>query len=95
MIASPVSSPTFTSTPAQFTPEIAPHILAFNLLKSLLPAQFDGVIVLYEVDESQIPINAAQVQKAEDVIQFAKQKEGNSFTELLNTIYQVAPHLKR
>lgn len=88
--ASPVPVPTSVSTP-----KIAPRILAFNLLKSLLPAQFDEVIFLYEVDEAQLPMNAAQVQKAKDVIQFAKQKEGDSFTELLNTIYQAAPHLKR
>jgi len=86
---SPVSSPISSA------PGVAPRILAFNLLKSLLPAQFAEVIFLYDIEESQLTRNVAQVQIAKDVIQFAKQKEGDSFTELLNTIYQAAPHLKR
>lgn len=74
---------------------VAPRLLAFNLLKCLLPAQFDEVIFLYEVDESQLPMNVAQVQKAKDVIKFATQKEGDSLAGLLDTIYQAAPHLKK
>lgn len=81
-------------TPAS-SPGIAPRILTFKLLKSLLPAQFDEVVFMYDLDESQIPANVAQVQKAKDVILLAKQKEGESLVELLNTIYQVAPHLRK
>jgi hypothetical protein len=88
------ASPVLSSAVAS-TPEVVPRILVFNLLKSLLPAQFDEVLFRYEVDESQIPMNTAQAQKAIDVIQFAKQKEGSDLVELLNTIYQAAPHLKR
>ena len=79
----------------QSLPSIAPRILAFNLLKCLLPAQFDEVIFLYEVDESQLPMNVAQVQKAKDVIQLATQKEGDLLVGLLDTIYRSAPHLRR
>lgn len=74
---------------------VVPRILAFNLLKSILPAQFDEVIFRYEVDESQLPTNVAQVQKAKDVIKFASQREGESLSGLLEAIYETAPHLKR
>lgn len=79
----------------QFSSNIESRILAFNLLKSLLSAQFDEVIFRYDVDESQLPSNVAQVQKAKDVIKFASQKEGDSLLGLLEAIYQTAPHLKR
>jgi hypothetical protein len=65
------------------------------LLKCLLPAQFDEVIFLYEVDESVLPTNVAQVQKAKDVIKLATQKEGDLLVGLLGTIYQSAPHLRK
>jgi hypothetical protein len=83
------------STTGRASSGVAPRILAFNLLKVLLPAQFDEVIFLYEVDESQLPTNVAQVQKAKEVIKYAGQKEGDSLSGLLGAIYQAAPHLKR
>jgi hypothetical protein len=90
------TAPVPPSTTGRASSGVAPRILAFNLLKSLLPAQFDEVIFLYEVDESQLPTNVAQVQKAKDVIKVASQKEeGDSFSGLLDAIYQAAPHLKR
>ncbi|HEY9676081.1 MAG TPA: toll/interleukin-1 receptor domain-containing protein [Waterburya sp.] len=88
-------APIPSSTTGQASSGVAPRILAFNLLKSLLPAQFDEVIFYYEVDESQLPTNVAQVQKAKDIIKFATQKEGDSLSGLLDSIYQAAPHLKR
>jgi hypothetical protein len=88
----PIAPP---STTGRATSGGAPNKLAFNLLKVLLPAQFDEVIFLYEIDESQLPSNAAQVQKAKDVIKLANQKEGDSLSGLLDAIYQAAPHLKR
>ncbi|MEW5861043.1 MAG: toll/interleukin-1 receptor domain-containing protein [Cyanobacteriota bacterium] len=83
------------STTGQVSSGVAPRILAFTLLKSLLPAQFSEVIFYYDVEESQLPTNVAQVQKAIDVIKFARQKEGESLSGLLDSIYQAAPHLKR
>ncbi|NER31063.1 MAG: toll/interleukin-1 receptor domain-containing protein [Symploca sp. SIO1C4] len=88
------SAPVSSSRIGQVSSGIAPRILAFNLLKSLLPAQFDEVIFRYEVDESQLPTNAAQVQKAKDVIKFATQKKDDSLSGLLDCIYQTAPHLR-
>ncbi|MEQ8754789.1 MAG: toll/interleukin-1 receptor domain-containing protein [Coleofasciculus sp. G1-WW12-02] len=41
------------------------------------------------------PDSVAQVQKAKEIIKLASQKEGDSFSGLLNSIYQAAPHLKR
>ncbi|NER23306.1 MAG: toll/interleukin-1 receptor domain-containing protein [Symploca sp. SIO1C2] len=87
----PVST---SSTTGQIASGVVPRILAFNLLKCLLPAQFDEVIFRYDIDESQLPTNGAQVQKAKDVIKLASQKEGQSLSGLLNSIYQTAPHLK-
>jgi TIR domain len=87
------TSPTTTRPP--ISARSTPRLLAFNLLKCLLPAQFDEVIFLYEVDESQLPRNVAQVQEAKEVIKFGAQKEGDSLTVLLDTIYQVAPHLRK
>jgi hypothetical protein len=88
-------APVPSSTTGKVASGVAPRILAFNLLKSLLPAQFDEVIFYYEVDESQLPTNVAQVQKAIDVITLASQREGDSLSGLLDAIYQAAPHLKR
>lgn len=89
------TAPVPSSTTGGASSGVAPRILAFNLLKSLLSAQFDEVIFYYEVDESQLPTNVAQVQKAKDVIKLASQKEGDSLSGLLGAIYQAAPHLKR
>jgi hypothetical protein len=89
------TTPVPVETAVKASPSIAPRIQAFNLLKSLLPAQFDQVILLYDVDEAYLPRNVAQVQVAIDVLKLAAQKEGDSLSELLNTIYQVAPVLRR
>jgi hypothetical protein len=88
------TAPVLSSMKGGASSSVAPRILAFNLLKSLLPAQFDEVIFYYEVDESQLPTNVAQVQKAKDVIKVASQKEGDSLSGLLEAIYQAAPHLR-
>jgi hypothetical protein len=88
-------APVPPSTTGRASSGVAPRILAFTLLKVLLPAQFDEVIFLYEVDESQLPTNVAQVQKAKEVIKYAGQKEGDSLSGLLDAIYQAAPHLKK
>jgi len=88
-------APVPASPPAQVSSGVMPRILAFKLLKCLLPAQFDEVIFYYEVDESQLPMNVAQVQKAKEIIKLASQKEGESLSALLDSIYQAAPHLKR
>jgi hypothetical protein len=64
------------------------------LLKRLLPAQFDEVVFTYGVDEAYLPTNVAQAQKAVAVIQYAGQKEGETLSGLLDSIYTVAPHLK-
>lgn len=89
----PIAPP---STTGKASSSVVPkRMLAFNLLKVLLPAQFDEVIFLYEVDESQLPTNVAQVQKAKEVIKLANQKEGDSLSELLDAIYKAAPHFER
>jgi hypothetical protein len=89
------AAPVPLSTTGRVSSGVAPRILAFNLLKSLLPAQFDEAIFRYEVNQAQLPTNVAQVQKAIDVITLASQREGDSLSGLLDAIYQAAPHLKR
>ncbi len=91
------------TTPAPISPSLIEHSssgvvqkkLALNLLKILLEPQFEEVIFLYEVDAAYLPTNVARIQKATAVINYAVQKEGNSLSELISTIYEVAPQLKR
>lgn len=73
---------------------VAPSKLAFNLLKVLRRPQFKQVVFLYDIDEAELPDNVAQVEKAIEVIQIARQKEGESLAELLKTIYEIAPHFR-
>jgi hypothetical protein len=88
----PIAPP---STTEQASSSLVPRLLAFNLLKVLLPSQFEEVILRYNVDESYLSTNVAQVQKAKEVIKLANQREGNSLSELLDAIYKAAPHLNR
>jgi hypothetical protein len=74
---------------------VAPKQQAETLLNKLLPAQLKQVIFRYDIDEAYLPSNASQVETAIAVIRYARQKEGDSLSELLNTIYDVAPHLKK
>ncbi len=87
-------APAQPSSPGVSAPGVLPRKLAWNLLKVLLEPQFEEVIFLYNVDEALLPTQVARIQKAKTVIQYAVQKEGDSLSELLNTIYEVAPHLK-
>lgn len=43
----------------------------------------------------QDPAKLKKVHIATEVIKFAIQTEGESLSKLLNTIYKVAPHLRR
>jgi hypothetical protein len=83
-----------TSTTASTSQGMPPRLRAMMLLKRLLPAQFDEVVFTYGVDEAYLPTNVAQAQKAVAVIQYAGQKEGETLSGLLDSIYTVAPHLK-
>lgn len=71
------------------------RIYALTLLKSLLPGQFDEVVFIYNMPSAHLPTNVAQVQRAITLINYAEQREGEDISELLNTIFKVAPHLKR
>ena len=74
--------------------QVEPRELALNLLKSLLPSQFDNVVFKYGVDLAYLSFGAAQAQKAIEVIRYAEQKEGASIARLIGVIYDVVPHLK-
>lgn len=89
------ATPVSPSPIGKFSSGVAPRKLALNLLKILLEPQFEEVIFLYEVDAAYLPTNVARIQKATEVIKYAIQKEGDSLSELLNTIYTVAPQLKK
>jgi hypothetical protein len=65
-----------------------------KLLESLLPSQFDSVIFKYNVPFSSLSAYTAQSQRSIELIRFAEQKEGEALAQLLQVIYQVAPHLE-
>jgi len=74
--------------------EQEPRLQAVDLLNKLLPSQFQEVAFRYQVPPQYLPQNVAQNQQAIVVIQYALQKEGERLSQLLNTIGQVAPHLR-
>lgn len=65
-----------------------------TLLKTLLPGQFDEVTFIYSMPNAYLPTTAPQIQKAIALIEYAEQLEGEDISELLDSIYTVAPHLK-
>jgi len=64
-----------------------------NLLKALLPSQFENVVFLYDVDPAYLSLGTAQAQRATEVVRYAQQQEGAALTRLSKAIYEVAPHL--
>ncbi|NES18386.1 MAG: CHAT domain-containing protein [Symploca sp. SIO3E6] len=64
-----------------------------NLLKKLLPSQFEDVVFQYGVDPAYLSLGTAQAQRATEVVRYAQQQEGASLTQLSRVIYEVAPHL--
>jgi hypothetical protein len=87
-------APVPSSMTEQTSLGVVPRKLALNLLKILRRSQFKEVIFRYDIDEAELPDNVAQVEKAIEVINLAIQQEGDSLSELLNTIYEVVPRLK-
>ncbi|MTJ21809.1 toll/interleukin-1 receptor domain-containing protein [Dolichospermum sp. UHCC 0352] len=85
----------YSSPQQQSSLSVVPKKLAFNLLKILLVPQFLEVVFLYDMESSYLPTNVSQIEKISVLINYALQKEGNSLSDLLKTIYEVAPHLKR
>jgi hypothetical protein len=88
------TAPVPSSTTGRVSSGVVPRKLALNLLKILRRSQFKEVIFRYDIDEAELPDNVAQVEKAIEVINMAIQQEGDSLSELLNTIYEVVPRLK-
>lgn len=74
--------------------DVAPRKYVWTLLKSLLASMFDSVVFLYNMPEEHFPTNASQAQKALILIRYAEQQEGETLSKLLNTIYEVAQHLR-
>jgi hypothetical protein len=83
-----------SSNQTEAIPQVEPRELSLNLLKSLLPSQFDNVVFKYGVDLAYLSFGAAQAQRAIEVIRYAEQKEGASIARLIGVIYEVVPHLK-
>lgn len=65
-----------------------------KLLKSLLPAQFEEVIFIYDIPGHILPTGVAQIQRIIPLVQYAEQKDGE-LSNLLEVIYEVALHLRR
>ncbi len=93
--ASVTSLPTVQSSQNDLSED--PEDLALELLQRLRPVQFKKVIYSYKlINEYDLPdANAPQSEKAMEVVRLAVQQEGESLSKLLNTIYKVAPFLKR
>lgn len=91
----PPASETSLSTGKSPEEDLPPHILALNLLKKLIPAQFEEVIFRYGADETLLNEYVAQSKRARELIKVAIQKEGDSVSKLLDAIYKTAPQLKR
>lgn len=70
-----------------------PKEQVLELLKKLLPSQFDEVLFSYGVDLAHLP-NGSQSQKSQGSIEYAIQKEGENLSQLLTVIYKVVPHMK-
>jgi hypothetical protein len=89
------SSPTEKAPENDFPED--PEELALELLQRLRPPQFKKVIFYYKlINEYDLPdANASQAEKAVEVVRLAVEQEGESLPKLLNTIYRVAPYLKR
>ena len=83
------------TTPIAPVPGVSPRQHAFTLLKLLMPTQFAEVIFIYNMPKAHLPTNVAHVQQAITLIEYAEQREGEVVSELLNTIYEVAPHFRR
>ena len=91
------TSPTTTTTPsplAAATLGVKPRKLVLTMLKHMLPAQFEEVLFLYEVPDYLIPTGISQIEKATKVIQYATQQDGEPLANLINAIYEVAPHFR-
>jgi len=93
LVAEPPKQPVVVSTPHHPPPQ-SPRHLAVHLLKRLLPSQFDEVLLNYQLPSDRLS-GGSRFQKSHELIEYALQKEGEQLTELLQTIYHVAPHLKR
>ncbi|MEQ9670503.1 toll/interleukin-1 receptor domain-containing protein [Coleofasciculus sp. G2-EDA-02] len=92
------TSPSSSSTGQSAENELQkkPRFVALELLERLRPPQFKKVLFYYEsVDEYDFPDNASQSEKAQEFVRLAVAQEGESLSKLLNTIYKVAPYLKK
>lgn len=68
--------------------------LVLDVLKCLLPSQFDEVLLIADIPDVYLPPNnVSQVQRAVAAIRYSEQKE-EGISSLLNAIYKVAPHLR-
>lgn len=65
-----------------------PRLLAFKLLNTLSPRQFQEVLLFYNVPREHLT-EGDQHQQAIEVTQYALQKEGEQLAELMQLIHQV------
>jgi hypothetical protein len=66
-----------------------------ELLERLSVTQFKKVLLFYKVPKSEIPPAGTQGEQNIALFEYDYQKEGEQFTNLLNIIYKMAPHLRR
>ncbi len=89
---------TNTEAIQQIEPEVYPNLepseLVQKLLESLLPSQFESVVLKYKIPSAHLSTDKPQAYRAIEVIRYAEQMEGRSLTHLLQAIHKVAPHLE-
>jgi len=67
----------------------SPRLLARKRLKTLLSAQFDDVLLLYEVPNEYLSTAAQQMTPISELIKYARQQEGEQLTHLFEVINEV------
>jgi hypothetical protein len=80
--------------PAAAGLDIAPRILALNLLKRLYPPMFQEVLFLYGMPDAYVPMGVTQAEQAIALIKYAAQKEGEGLRRLLDAIYEIEPNFR-
>ena len=68
---------------------------ALKLLNGLLSAEFKQVLFYYDMPDNLIPTGVCQNDQAIELIKYARRQEGPDLLKLLETIYEIAPYLKK
>jgi len=71
------------------------QLLAEELLNKLMPGEFRSVLLHYQISENELPAQVSPRERIIAAIQYATTTEGKELNQLIESIYRVAPRLKR